>query len=175
MIALAAGLTPRQDSYATVHYTSQTTPEPAMMNEVQMNEMTATQTQVQLQESTVDYINQLVEDSYHDGDIYAFIEEFGEEAFVNHYELYVHLGEKFNYAPVDAFIQEFEVDLLPHFEDAFVGDYDSEEQFVESYIYDVSAAAEIASWIVIDYTQTWESSLQYDFVFNNGYVFNRNF
>jgi hypothetical protein len=174
MIALAAGLTPRQDSYGTVHYTPQTTPEPAMMNEVQMNEMT-TQTQVQLQESTVDYINQLVEDSYHDGDIYAFIQEFGEEAFVNHYEEYVRLGESVNYQVVDAFIQEFGVENLSSFDDAYYGDYDSEEQFVESYIDEHSAAARIEPWIVIDYTQTWESSLQYDFVFNNGYVFNRNF
>jgi hypothetical protein len=28
---------------------------------------------------------------------------------------------------------------------------------------------------VIDYTQTWESSLKYDFTFNDGYVFNSNF
>jgi hypothetical protein len=119
--------------------------------------------------------DELKEQNFHDEDMLNFIEVYGQQAFVEHYELYVDLGENHSYDAVEAFIQEFEIDLLSHFEDAYFGQYDSEEQFVEDYIDQHSGAAEIAPWIVIDYTQTWESSLRFDFAFNDGYVFNRNF
>ncbi len=119
--------------------------------------------------------DELKEQNFHDQDMLNFIEVYGQQAFVEHYELYVDLAESHSYEAVDAFIQEFEIEQLPHFEDAYFGQYDSEEQFVESYIDDTSGAASIAPWVVIDYTQTWESSLRFDFAFNNGHVFNSNF
>ncbi len=120
-------------------------------------------------------IADLIDMGYHDADMYDFINVYGQDAFLTYYDQYVDLGENHSYDAVEAFIQEFDIDSLPQFEDAYYGAYDSEEQFVESYIDDTSGAASIAPWVVIDYTQTWESSLQYDFVFNNGYVFNSNF
>jgi antirestriction protein len=119
--------------------------------------------------------DELKEQNFHDEDMRNFIEFYGQQAFVEHYEMYVELGEIHSYDAVEAFIQEFDIDSLPQFEDAYFGQYDSEEQFVESYIDDNSGVAEIAPWVVIDYTGTWESSLKYDFTFTSGHVFNRNF
>jgi hypothetical protein len=70
------------------HYTPQTTSGPATMNEVQSNEMT-TETKVQLQVETKDFITHLVENSFSVDDIYDFIAEYGEDKFINYYEQYV--------------------------------------------------------------------------------------
>ena len=144
-----------------------------MMNEVQMNEMT-TATEVQLKESTVEFINELVENNYYDGDMYEFINEYGEDNFVNHYENYVECGESNSYDAVDAFVEEFGFDCLSSFEDSFHGQWDSAEEFTESFVTDCFSL-EIPEFVVIDWKNTWECNLRHDFIYNNGYVFDRNF
>jgi len=62
-----------------------------------------TATEVQLKESTVEYIKELVENNYHDGDIYEFINQYGEDALESCYEDYCELGEDYTYSAVDAF------------------------------------------------------------------------
>ena len=71
--------------------------------------MSATMT-LQLKDSTVDVIHELVEGGYHDQDIYNFIKEYGEEYLENYYEDYCDMGETYSYEAVDVFCEEFGVD-----------------------------------------------------------------
>jgi hypothetical protein len=137
-----------------------------------------TETQTELKGSTVEFINELLEESYAKDDIYDFINEHGEDDFVNYYEEYVGFGEEYCYEAVDAFIAAFGIDCLSHFSDAYRGSWDSEAEFAEQFVDDIEGNV-IPSYIVVDWEATWNYNLKYDFVYevcgSQGFVFNRNF
>lgn len=133
-----------------------------------------TATEVQLKESTVEYIKELVENNYHDGDIYEFINEYGEDALESCYEDYCEYGENYSYEAVDAFCSEFGVENIGNFQDAYYGEYETPEIFVENYVNETSTFA-IPDYLVIDWEATWNSNFQYDFSFVEGFIFNKNF
>jgi hypothetical protein len=118
-------------------------------------------------------LDELVEQSFALDDMIAFIEEHGNDNFIQFYEEYVENGENYSYEAVDAFVDEFGMECIGHFTDAYYGEYDSEEQFAEQFTVDVYG--EPAVHLVVDWSATWESNLRYDFTFNNGYVFCNNF
>ena len=126
------------------------------------------------QDTTVGYLQQLVEDNYNLDDMIDFISEYGQENFNQYYEKYVEISEEYTFTAVDAFIACFDIDNLEHFQDAYRGEYESEEQFAEQYYGEVYGQIE-PSWLVIDWAATWNSALQYDFIFEDGFVFDRNF
>ena len=129
-----------------------------------------------LQESTVQFINQLVEDSYCEEDIYDFIEQYGENNFVNFYENYVNVGETVgDYNAVDAFVLAFGLDNLDHFEDSYNGEWDTFEDFAQHFFDDVYGhlvPEEISSYIDYD---AFAKDLNYDYLIEGNYVFSRNF
>jgi antirestriction protein len=125
-------------------------------------------------DSVVGLIQQLVNNNYALDDIFDFISQHGEDNFQDYYEKYVELGEEYTFIAVDAFIGSFGIENLENFQDAYYGEYESEEQFAEQYYGEVYGEIE-PSWVVIDWTATWETALQYDFLFEDGFVFNRNF
>ena len=118
-------------------------------------------------------IDELVADNYALDDIVEFIEENGNDNFVEYYEEYCENGENYSYDAVDAFVDEFGIECIAHFTDAYYGQYDSEEEFAEQFTGDVYG--EPPAHLVVDWTATWESNLRYDFSFNDGYVFHKNF
>ncbi len=118
-------------------------------------------------------LDELVEDSFALDDMIAFIEEYGNDNFLNFYEEYCDNGENYCYEAVDAFVDEFGIDAIAHFTDVYYGQYDSEEEFAEQFTVDVYG--EPPAHLVVDWTATWQSNLRYDFAFNNGYVFNNNY
>ena len=120
-----------------------------------------------------DKIDDLTDARYALDDMVAFIEEYGNDNFIQFYEEYVENGENYCYEAVDAFIDEFGIENIEHFTDAYYGQYDSEEQFAEQYTGDVYG--EPPSHLVIDWQQTWATNLSYDYAFNDGYVFVSNF
>ena len=120
-----------------------------------------------------DKIDDLTDARYAQDDRVAFIEEYGNDNFIQFYEEYVENGENYCYEAVDAFIDEFGIENIEHFTDAYYGQYDSEEQFAEQYTGDVYG--EPPSHLVIDWQQTWETNLRYDFAFSDGFVFNKNY
>lgn len=134
-----------------------------------------TATQVQLKEATVAFINSLITENYAQDDIYEFIEQYGEDNCVNFYEQYVEYGEDYSYEAVDAFIDEFDLDCLAYFCDAYYGQYDSEEQFAEQFIDDCYPNYLQDLPVVIDWSATWNVNLRYDFSFVDGFVFHKNF
>lgn len=134
-----------------------------------------TATQVQLKESTVEFMNELMGDNYYDGDMYVFINEYGEDNFVAYYEKYVECGESVNYDAVDAFIAEFGITELDNFEDAYNGEWSSFQSFAQSFfdeIYGCQIPEHLQCYIDYD---AFAKDLAYDYTMNGDYVFNRNY
>jgi hypothetical protein len=120
-------------------------------------------------------IDELKEQNYHDEDMFDFISEYGNDDFIAYYEEYVHNGEDYSYDAVDAFVNEFGIECIAHFTDAYYGQYDSVEDFAEQFTSDVYALNLNDTPVVVDWTATWECNLRYDFAFNDGFVFNKNY
>ena len=128
-----------------------------------------------LDEVTLNKIEELKADNYHDEDMIDFIKEHGSHNFLAYYEEYVRKGEELDYDVVDAFVEEFGIQCIEHFDDAYIGQYDSEEQFAEEYVGEMYISNLDDLPVVIDWTATWNVNLKYDFSFNDGYVFRSNF
>lgn len=120
-------------------------------------------------------IDELKEQNYHDEDMFDFINEHGSDNFIAYYEEYVEQGEDFTYDAVDAFVDEFGIECIAHFTDAYYGQYDSEEQFAQQFIDDCYPNSLQDMPVVIDWSATWNCNLRYDFSFADGYVFHNNF
>ena len=120
------------------------------------------------------------ENGYPLSDIREFVEAYGAEAYASgHYitwcELTEHSGADND--AIEAFVEEFGIDAIGSFEDAFHGEYDSEEDFAQRYfdnMYSGVGQLEDAG-LVIDWQATWDTNLRYDFSYNNGYVFRSDF
>lgn len=122
---------------------------------------------------TLEYLELLEGNNYNYDDMIEFIEQHGEEDFLKYYEEYVGIGEVHSYEAVDAFIKTFDIADLSSFDDVFYGEYEDVEDFVEHFISEMDV--EIPDYIVVDYAQTWKSNLRHDFVFEDNFVFDRNF
>lgn len=120
-------------------------------------------------------INELKEENFYEGDMIEFIQVYGNDNFLAYYEDYVKYGEEYCYEAVDAFVDEFGIDAIANFCDAYFGEYDSEEQFAEQYVSEhyITNLEDVP--VVIDWEKTWNCNLRYDFSFNDGYVFRSNF
>ena len=120
-------------------------------------------------------INELKEDNHYEGDMIEFIQVYGNDNFLAYYEDYVKYGEDYSYEAVDAFVDEFGIDAIANFCDAYFGQYDSEEQFAQEYVAEhyISNLDDLP--VVIDWEKTWNCNLRYDFSFNDGYIFHSNF
>ena len=87
--------------------------------------------------------------------------------------LYDELVENHSEEAVDAFLELYDESDLEHFEEAYYGEYDSEKQFAEDFTNDCFDY-EAPSFVVIDWQATWDSALSYDFDYEDGFVFNKN-
>jgi len=120
-------------------------------------------------------IDELKAENYYDEDMFDFINQYGNDSFLKFYEQYVQNGEDYCYEAVDAFIDEFGIECIEHFSDAYHGSYDSEKEFAEEFVNDCWDFKLNDTPIVVDWQKTWDCNLQYDFAINDGYVFNKNF
>ena len=131
-----------------------------------------TETQVQLKESTVEFINGLVSENYAQDDIYDFIAEYGEDNLVRYYVNYVEIGESYSYRAADIFIEEFGIDNIEKFEDAFRGSgYASKADYAEQFVTDCYCI-DLPTFIEIDWENTFDNL---DCVYVNGFVFDTQF
>ena len=87
-------------------------------------------------------------------------------------QLYNDLCEEYDQDVVDEFIDYWTVDDLSYFKDAYIGHYKSESDFAEERTEELYG--EIPSYVVVDWAATYENHLSDDFVYQNGYVFRRN-
>lgn len=88
-------------------------------------------------------------------------------------ELYDELVEKYSEEAVDAFLELYDESDLEHFEEAYYGEHKSEADFAEDFTND-SFGYEAPSFVVIDWQATWDRGLSYDFDYEDGFVFNKN-
>jgi antirestriction protein len=120
---------------------------------------------------TVEKIDELVEDNYALDDILEFLKEYNGDDLIAYYVDYVIQGDKVGWYAVDAFLEENDISDVPRVEDVYVGQYDSEADFAESY-YDDNM--NVPSELVIDWAETFQYSLSNDYDYVNGFVFLRN-
>lgn len=130
-----------------------------------------TETQEQLKESTVEFIDELVSENYAQDDIYDFISEYGEDNLVQYYVNYVEIGESYSYEAADIFIEEFGIDNIEKFEDAYRGEWSSKADYAENYVTDCYSV-DFPDFIEIDWENTFENL---DCVYVNGFVFYKQF
>ena len=122
-------------------------------------------------QETVNVIEELVADSYSLEDIVEFIDANSEEDFRNFYEDYVTTGEEYSYGAVNAFIEEFGIDNIGSFVDAYRGEWESKADYAENFVTDCYSI-ELPSFLEIDWENTFENL---DCVYSNGFVFDSQF
>lgn len=130
-----------------------------------------TATQVELKTETQTFIAELVENNYHDEDIYDFIEEQGEDNLVKYYEDYCELGESHSYDAVDAFVAEFGIHSIAGFEDAYRGEYSSKADYAEQFVSDCYCL-DMPAFVEVDWEATFDNM---DCVYYDGFVFDTQF
>ena len=123
-------------------------------------------------EEIVNKIDNLLEENYALEDILEFIDANSEEDFLHYYEEYVTQGENLGYDVVDAFVEEFGLDCVEDAEKSYYGEFRTEADFAEEY---TTNDYDIPPFVVIDWQETFEQHLYYDFAFVNGYVFRKHF
>jgi hypothetical protein len=139
--------------------------------------LTANYTEI-FKPETVEFIQELLDDNYELTDILEFADAHSEEDLVTYYVDYVDQGERCGFNVVDAFVSEFGIEDVRYVGEAFCGGYRSEADFAEEYY---NEQYNIPCELVVDWQQTWNSSLYYDFTFVNGggyqdgYVFRSNY
>ncbi len=90
-------------------------------------------------------------------------------------ELYQNLCASYGKDAVSAFLELHDDEsLLEYFEEAYHGEYDSEAAFAEQFTSDVYGF-DAPSFVVVDWDATWNCNLRYDFDFEDGFVFSKNF
>jgi len=125
----------------------------------------------ELSQKALDYITELLEDNYALDDILEFVKEYNSDDFINYYVDYVDQGDKVGFDVVDAFLEENDISDVARVEDIYMGQYQSEADFAENYYNDIM---DVPSALVIDWTDTFQQSLGYDYEYINGYVFQLN-
>jgi antirestriction protein len=88
-------------------------------------------------------------------------------------EQYFDLCEEYGKDAVSAFLELYDESDLENFEEAYYGRYDDEASFAEEFTTDV-LGVDIPAHIVVDWDATWNCNLRYDFDFEDGFVFNKN-
>ena len=151
------------------HYTPQTTSARAMMNAVQNKDMMT----LTLSEKVQAKFDELKEDNYAEDDMVEFINEYGQDNFLDRYEDFVTIGEEYSYDAADAFIEEFGIQSLTYdaFVDAYRGQYDSKADYAYDFVTDCYSV-ELPGFVEVDWEATFDNM---DEVFVNGYVFNSQF
>ena len=131
----------------------------------------------QMQEETqelLDEYNELYNWEYND--MCDFIESYGEDDFITHYETYQRLVDDYEEV-VDEFIEDFDVSSIENFEDMYQGQYESGAEFAEQICQDCGyITRELPSWVEIDWQKTWDNALSYDYtLIGEGHIFNANY
>ena len=125
----------------------------------------------QMQEETqelLDEYNELYNWEYND--MCDFIETYGEDDFINHYETYHRLVEDYGQGVVDEFMEDYDIE---NFEDMYQGQYESGAEFAEQICQDCGYISNnIPHWIVKDWERTWEANLRHDYIeIGEGHIF----
>ena len=131
-----------------------------------------------LNTSTVEKIDELLDESYALDDMLEFIDTYNEDAFVSYYEEYVRCGEAIGYDAVDALIGEMGyVGDIEGCDERYQGCYESTADFAEEMCAQLGYT--VPEFVVVDWEATWEQSLRYDYTacevgYRQVYIFSDN-
>ena len=104
-----------------------------------------------------------------------FIKEHGESNFNDYIEEYLQAVDCHGEDAVAAFLDNFNIEDINNFNDAYQGQWDSGAEFAQNLAEDCcEVPREMSSWIEIDWKASWEN-LSYDYFESDGYVFSQNF
>ena len=123
-------------------------------------------------EHVPEHLEGLLEDGHDEDEMKEFIETHGNSDFMCYYEDYTRMVDQYDQETVDAFLEEFDLMDVEHLEDAYYGQYDSEQEFAENFVSECYGLPDMPYWIAIDWEKTWDDGLSWDYTFVNGYVFN---
>jgi hypothetical protein len=101
-------------------------------------------------------------------ELYDFVEEYSIDD-LQYFEDYKSAVDDYNEDAVKAYVKCCGIECVAGFEDAYEGEFDDVEAFVDNFM--ENSGEEIPSWLYIDYHQTWNSSLSHDYFEENGFYF----
>ena len=129
------------------------------------------------EELALNALEEYLEEGEDRDEMEAFIEEHGHKSFYNHFDEYREMVKQYDQDTVDAFLgADFDIDDISRLEDAYYGQYDSEEEFTENFVSECyGLPRDFPTWIKIDWKETWEDGLSWDYTFYNGFVFCNHF
>lgn len=109
-------------------------------------------------------------------DVREFVESYGAKALLDgHYETWAEFDDCYNQEAIEAFVEEFGIENVAHFEDTYYGQYEDEADFAKEF-YSDTESTQLPEWVVIDWQASFDHHLYYDFtVTGNGYVFANHF
>jgi hypothetical protein len=119
------------------------------------------------------------EEGYPLHDIRDFIDTHGLNAFTEGaYHAWEELEKNYSREAIEAWVEYAGIQAIESLEDAYMGEFNTPEEFAEYYFTDLVGYGDvdtlIGRGIVIDWEGTWETNLRHDFDFQGGFVFNRN-
>ena len=128
------------------------------------------------EEHALNYLEELLEEGEDRDEMEAFIEEHGHKNFFDHFDEYREMVKQYDQETVDAFLgADFDISDISRLSDAYYGQFRDEEEFTENFVMECYGIPDMPSWIKIDWSETWEDGLSWDYTFYNGFVFCNNF
>tara|TARA_B100001113_G_scaffold130_1_gene99 strand:- start:270 stop:662 length:393 start_codon:yes stop_codon:yes gene_type:complete len=126
-------------------------------------------------DSITELFEELVADGNDADDLQAFIDKYGKSQFVDYIEEYLQAIDESNEEAVEAFLDNFNIEDIGYFTDAYQGQWDSGAEFAQNLAEDCcEVPRDMSGWIEIDWKASWEN-LSYDYFECNGYIFSQNF
>ena len=124
---------------------------------------------------TQELIDELVDEGNEIEILRDFITEYSESQFVDYIEEYLQVVDQYDEDAVAAFLDNFNIEDINNFNDAYQGQWDSGAEFAQNLAEDCcEVPREMSSWIEIDWKASWDN-LSYDYFESDGYVFSQNF
>tara|TARA_B100001287_G_scaffold156935_1_gene131996 strand:- start:2029 stop:2469 length:441 start_codon:yes stop_codon:yes gene_type:complete len=99
-------------------------------------------------------------------DILSYFERFGDVLYISEFYKAV---EDFGEHIVNSFIDLWGIEDVEHVEDAYNGEYRSEAEFAEELCNDCFCN-DLPYWVSIDWQNTWDSALRFDYDFSDGII-----
>ena len=123
-------------------------------------------------------IEEFLEDRFgwDEDELVDFVERFGETYFLTYFEEYADMVDDMGNDVVEAFLENFDIDCISSYRDAYMGRYESGAEFAQNIAEDCGdVPRNMSSWIEIDWDKSWDN-LSYDYVeSDNGHIFSQNF
>ena len=131
-------------------------------------------TKQKLSKETLELIEEL-QDSYglEREDLLSFIKEHGEDNFNDYADTYYELLETKDQQIIDDWLEIFSIEDIEHLEENYEGQWESGADYAENTCTECGYIPhDIPTWIKIDWEETWDDGLSWDYsISDNGHVF----